>query len=137
LVDPAGARATPQLLGAIREELEERTCGVEGDCRLYFRPDEHAVIVLVDRCALLRRRVYADLSTRACHYNLAVMIERQGRWRRAHDTGAPAAPRMTPEQERAALAREGDAILGGQIEIRHVARRQLFVAGRPVNDPFE
>ena len=44
---------------------------------------------------------------------------------------------MSPAQERASLAREGDAILNGQIEIRRVERRQLFVAGKAVDQPFE
>jgi hypothetical protein len=137
LVDPAGTPVTPQLLAAVRQELDERSCGVQGDCRLYFRPDEHAVIVLVDRCALLRRRAYADLSTRACSYSLSVLLERDGRWQRARDAGGPGEQSMTPEQERAALAREGDAILGGQVEIRRIERRQLFVAGKPADQPFE
>jgi len=137
LVDPAGARVPPQLLAAVREELDERWCGVQGDCRLYIRPDEHAVIVLVDRCALLRRRAYADLSTRrACSLSTSVLLERQGRWQRA-ETILPAEPRMTPAQERASLTREGDAILSGEVEIRHVDRRQLFVGGKPIALPFE
>jgi hypothetical protein len=136
LVDPTGAQVTPQLLAAIREELGERDCGVHGDCRLYFRPEEHAVIVLVDDCALLRRRVYADLSTRqSCRLYSYALLERDGRWRRAPDRVSDS--QMTPAQERDSLAREGEAILNGQVEIRHVERRQLFVAGKPVNEPFE
>jgi uncharacterized protein DUF4153 len=136
-VDPAGIRVPPQLLAVLRDELFERSCGVQGDCRFYFRPEEHAAVVLIDRCALLRRRAYADLSTRPCNYNIFVLLEREGRWRRARDSDIPAAATMTPVQERASLAREGDAILNGQIEIRHVERRQLFVAGKPVDQAFE
>jgi hypothetical protein len=44
---------------------------------------------------------------------------------------------MTPAQERASLTREGDAILSGQVEIRHVDRRQLFLGGKPIALPFE
>jgi len=138
LVDPAGAQVTPQLLAAVREELDGRFCGVEGDCRLYFRPAEHVVIALVDRCAVLRRRAYADSSTRVgCGYGLSVLLERDGRWQRARDSGISVEQHMTPAQERAALAREGEAILAGQVEIRRIERRQLFVAGKPVDQPFE
>jgi len=138
LVDPAGARVTPQLLRAIREELGARSCGVQGDCRLYFRPGEHAVIVLIDRCAVLRRRAYADVSARlACSLDQSVLLERDGRWQPARPAGTDAPPRMTPAQERASLAREGDAIRNGRIEIRHVEMRQLFIASKPASEPFE
>jgi hypothetical protein len=138
LVDPAGTPVPRPLLQAIQEEYGSNSCGRQGDCRLYFRPAEQAVIVLVDRCAILRRRAYADPSTHPrCRYEPSVFLERDGRWRRARDQDVRVAAELTPEQEHASLAREGDAILRGQVEIRRVERRQLFVAGRPVNEPFE
>jgi hypothetical protein len=145
IVEPRGTPIPPALLAAIRGASRpgRSGCGRSGDCLLFFRPQQHAVIVLTDNCALLRRHAYAETSTRTgCTFEPAVFIEEGGQWRLGSDaiTTRPAGTvpmTMTPQQERESLQREGDAILRGEVEVRAVQRRQLFIAGRPVDQPFE
>lgn len=141
LVDPAGTPVPPALLAAMRDDEGDYLrsgCGRSGDCRLYFRPGQHAVIVLMDTCALLRRHAYADpASRRNCMFDPTVYVEEGGRWHRADQYPQSHEVRMTPQQERESLRREGDAILRGEVEVRTVERRQLFIAGRPINEPFD
>ena len=138
LVEPAGTQVPPALLRAVQDDYDMRSCGRRGDCRFYFRPAEGAVIVVADECTTIRRRAEADRATLGeCGLNTTVFAERNGRWDRVDTRVARTRPAMTAEQERASLTREGDALRRGEVEIRRVERRQLFVGGQPVNEPFE
>jgi uncharacterized membrane protein YiaA len=137
LVDPAGTEVPRALLDAIREDYEWRACGQRGDCRLYFRSAGQAVVVVLDECAAIRRRAETDPATRqTCFYHTDVFVLRSGRWERANSAVAPPVT-VSPEQERASLVRESEALRRGNVEIRRVERRQLFIDGKPVRQPFE
>lgn len=141
IVEPRGTPVPPALLAEIRERNGRLRsgCGRSGDCFLFFRPQQHTVIVLFDNCGLLRRHAYAETSNRMdCNFNPEAYVEEGAGWRRVGDPMAVSTPIvMTPQQERESLQREGDAILRGEVEVRTVQRRQLFIAGRPINEPFE
>ncbi|HST35975.1 MAG TPA: DUF4153 domain-containing protein, partial [Allosphingosinicella sp.] len=138
LVDPAGTPVPPALLRAVQDDYDTRSCGRRGDCRFYFRPAEHAVIVIADECTALRRRAETDRAALGqCNYDTIVYVEQNGRWDRADRRAVAIGPALTPEQERASLTRESDALRRGEVEIRRVERRQLFVGGRPVKEPFD
>jgi Domain of unknown function (DUF4153) len=141
MVDPPGTLVPQSLRRAMGgDTVTVARCGLHGDCLIFFRPADHAAIVIMDNCALLRRHAYADGSP-GCGFDLSVYLERDGQWRSAVPDGSmlrqPPQPAMTPAQERAALVREGDSILHGRMEIRRVERRQLYLDGRPLNQPFE
>jgi len=137
LVDPAGTEVPRALLDAIREDFDWRSCGQRGDCRLYFRSAGQAVVVVLDECAAIRRRTEIETATRPrCHYHTDVLVLRSGRWERANSAVVTPVT-MSSEQDRASLVRQSDALRRGHVEIRRVERRQLFIDGKAVNQPFE
>mgnify|MGYP003579880125 CR=1 FL=1 len=115
-------------------------------CTLTFLPGGNEALLLVDSCflpapdtAAVARPATKDSSPVVvtvpappyCPAPVADRYVREGnKW-----TSADKLPK--PAQEPAARARSASGITAGAIEIRKVERRQVFVGGEPVGDPFE
>lgn len=137
---PAGAAMPPGL----REALLGRfvalgVCRGKGECLLYLKPGEASAVVLVDRCAGMsaeqaRRDARCELDPATFEltdkgWQDVRSIKRLERDRRAGRTPA--------DDEAARLGREREAARNGQVEIRQVTRRQVFLGGRPKGAVFE
>ena len=62
---------------------------------------------------------------------------RGAEWINTNDLDGAAEPKMTPDQERASLKSERDAIDTGKVEIRDVTEQQLFIGDKPIARPFK
>lgn len=120
---PQGATVPNELIDlAIRWE----SCGQDTDsgCTVYLMPGGREALIFNDRC-------FATPPSgvrRYCHGPNHVVL-RNGTW------GEPKTPE--PERRKEIQAAETEAYQSGAIEVRPVQRRQVFVGGVPVGDPFE
>lgn len=130
-VRPAGARIPDALKAIIAKDV----CDNQDLCRV-FLIDDRTAVVLGDACANLQGD--KQLEANACSVDLRTYVMGPKGWDEA-DFKNPlsATPGMTPEEERAALRRERDAITGGQVTVRKVEMRQTFIGDKPVSSPFE
>ncbi len=118
---PAGAPLPPELRNAIAESWECR----EQRCTLTFLSGGKEAVLLT-YSQLKRRDGTIGLSTgRVERYALV-----KGKWTDPVETG-------NASTDAAANARIAAGLDSGQIEVRPVQRRQVFVGGVPVGDPFE
>lgn len=135
---PAGTALPPELREAVANLWQ---CRREA-CTLTFLPGGREAVLLVDSCyrpapaaatkpespALVRIPAqdagYCPLSNPA-RYALS-----GGKWIDGDALSKPAA-------DPAARTRSASGLQSGAIEIRKVERRQVFVGGEPVGDPFE
>jgi hypothetical protein len=107
-------------------------CGVtDRPCTLLWRPGSTEAVTISGSCA---PKVRSDRSSAkgaargAC--SVAHLIERKGDW--VVDTGSGAS--SPPDADRAAAAA---ALARGDVTIRPVQRRQLFIGDTPVGNTFE
>lgn len=109
---------------ALREALvRPRACDDRDEsCTLVFEPGGTEAILLKDDCFDTSRPFYCGSPQR--------LVQKGGRWIGVEDAVAAG----KDDSERAALAK---AYQSGQIEVRPVQRRQVFVGDVPVGDPFE
>ena len=120
---PQGAAVPNELIDlAIRWE----SCGKDTDsgCTVYLMPGGREALIFNDRC-------FATPPSgvrRYCHGPNHVVL-RKGTW------GEPKT--HEPKRRKAIQAAEIGAYQSGAIEVRPVQRRQVFVGGVPVGDPFE
>ncbi|MGA9581793.1 MAG: DUF4153 domain-containing protein [Allosphingosinicella sp.] len=139
-VFPAGTALPPGL----REAVLGRPgapgfCKGEGECLLFVKAGEPRAVLLTDRCAAPRAAKRPRLDD-WCEIASTVIEPTAGGWA---DASAPAAATAMargadPAAERAAkLQRQREAMAKGVVEIREVARRQVFVGGQPQGDLFE
>lgn len=116
--------------------VDQVDCRPQGGCRLFWQPGQDAAVFVVDGCAAFSRAEQVDPAQR-CDIDVNAYVLRGARWQEADRFVPEPAAKMSPAQERVALARERGAIDRGHIEIRPVPRRQVFVGGDPVGQPFE
>lgn len=90
-------------------------CGIEGACVLVWQPGEPTAVVIRPNC-----------TDRGCYPSVTRLSQRDGRWPQRPDVEASPAPRFTPGE-----------LTAGNIEVRTVERRQVFVGGKPLGEPFE
>ena len=133
-VYPAGAAVSAEL----REALLGRPgnpgiCRGRGECRVFLKPGERLAIVVRDRCPGSgatkegRGEAFCDLVS-------TVVEPTAGGWSEVSDLPAPTAAGKARdvEAERAAsLKRQREAVRRGEVEIREVTRRQVFIGGEP------
>ena len=129
VVRPAPAEVPDNLRAALIGATRASTgvCVGEGRCELIWRPGERIAVAIKDECPMPDA---ADNAPGGCDLRIATLVEEGGEWR---DTAAAPEPVVTAA-DRAAQRR---AIASGQVEIRDVTRKQLFIGGRPVGQPFE
>lgn len=132
-VFPAGA-AVP---AGLREALLGKPgspgiCRGRGECRLFLKPGEAQAIVVRDRCPGSgateegRRETFCELVT--------TVVEPTGQgWRDVSDPPPTATgkPRDVAAEHAASVKRQREAVRRGEVEIREVTRRQVFIGGEP------
>jgi Domain of unknown function (DUF4153) len=132
-VFPAGNAVPP----ALREAVLGRpgrpgACTGKGECFLFWKPGEPAAVAIMDRCpsGSPAGRLGCELDRTSIHL-------RDGQWRLPTDELPRPADRRTPEQAEAQQKRQREALRRGEIEIREIKRRQLFIGGEAVGGDFE
>lgn len=114
-------------------------CRGRGECRLFMKPGERLAIVVRDRCpgsgatAEGRREASCDLVS-------AVVEPTAQGWRDVTDLPAPIVagnPRDVEAEHAASVKRQREAVRRGEVEIREVTRRQVFIGGEPHGSPLE
>jgi uncharacterized protein DUF4153 len=110
-------------------------CFGRGECHLFWKPGETRAVVVMDRCG-------GDAASDPTNYNCGlypvVVGQAQGRWVNSRDPAGSDVPAMeTPAQRAAALKRSREALARGEVEVREVARRQVYIGGKPAGDLFE
>lgn len=114
VVIPARAAAPADLV-----RLATAFCGGAGDCLLHWRPGQRQAIAILDGCRSFAR---AEVPGDTCGTTVAVFEQAEGAWRDVRNR-PPRAPQAVPVRS--------------SVEIRAVPRRQVFIDGRPVGEPFE
>ncbi|HET9638791.1 MAG TPA: DUF4153 domain-containing protein [Allosphingosinicella sp.] len=149
LVFPAGAPVSADL----RQFLLGRpgkpgACTGRGECLLYWKPGATTAVALMDRCAVpaVGREAQVQPEHRCLIEPLALERTENG-WRyigggnpgRMLDSigAASTATADARAQELAMLKREREALQRGEVEIREVKRRQVFIGGEPKGPEFE
>lgn len=137
---PAGAAMPPGLREALLGRFAALgVCRGKGECLLFLKPGEASAVVLVDRCAGMsaeqaRRDFRCELDPATFELTAKGWQDVRSRTRRELDRRAGRTP---VEDESASLGREREAARNGQVEIRQVTRRQVFLGGRPKGAEFE
>lgn len=139
-VFPEGA-AVP---AGLREALLGRpgnpgVCRGKGECLLFVKAGEPRAVVLMDRCAGSGATEQARRQAR-CEIVPTVLEPGTKGWTDVADRPAPTMTgggRILADEEAAKLRREREAIRRGDVEIREVTRRQVFVGGVAKGDLFE
>lgn len=108
-------------------------CRGRGECRLFLKAGERRAVVVRDRCPGSgateegRGEAYCDL--------VSTVVEPTARgWTDVSDPPAPVAAgkaRDVRAEHRATVRRQREAVLRGEVEIREVTRRQVFIGGEP------
>lgn len=126
---PSGTTLPPALIDAMAGNIN---CTSEGKCTVFLMPGGAEALVFQDwcydraakggeelavNCGLENRYRFVDGRWQSMNYNL--QIDRKD------------------EAAKAAAAKAGKAYQAGQIEVRPVTRRQVFVGGEPVGEAFE
>lgn len=129
---PAGSALPPELADMI---VDQRTCAGNDHCTLYFAPGGAETILFVDDCYAAPAStvttgtgtsIQVTVPAMDCVGGTRFMLS-AGKWVQ------PSKAELTSAEQAAA----SDAYKSGKIEIRAVPRRQLFVGGVPVGDPFD
>ena len=138
-VFPAGAAVPPALRQAVLGRPgNPGVCRGKGECLLFLKPGEQRAVVLMDRCAG-SGATGQDRQT-DCEVVPTVLEPFANGWRDVDSRSSPnviGSGRTFAEEQAAKLRREREAIRKGDVEIREVTRRQLFVGGEPKGGLFE
>jgi hypothetical protein len=112
----------------VKYVVRNEGCGETADkgCLLYFLPGDREVVVLADMCF----RAKADPRHSIYCHGPAILYLIDGKWT---EQGKNPPPGPTE----AARAGEAQAYAQGKVEVRAVTRRQVFIDGKPVLEPFE
>jgi hypothetical protein len=133
-VRPAQVPIPPALMEALLPRQErDRTgpgaCESEGTCTLFWSPGETVAVAVLDSCT---GRAGADEN---CRFGTTVLANRGGRWTNVSDHSDATASTLTLPELSGRVQR--DAIARGDVQVREVRRRQLFVGDQPVGNAFE
>lgn len=123
---PSAIPLTPELRGIL---ADYKVCGdTDQRCTMYVFPGERQALIYKDSCiaSLEERSDEATGIDWMCRNPIRIEFA-DGKWRFMET-------RLSDPALRAAL---GEGYREGKIEVRPVQRRQVFVGGVPVGDPFE
>ncbi|HYW17557.1 MAG TPA: DUF4153 domain-containing protein, partial [Allosphingosinicella sp.] len=130
---PAGSPVPADLRDAVLG-LPGRpgACTGEGECFLLWKPGQTVAVAVMDRCPPPGPTRY-----RSCEFSRTVLGQENGRWIRPAERSLM--PPGSPDWRQAAAAqqRQRQALRRGEVEVREVTRRQLFIGGQPVDGVFE
>ncbi|HYE28881.1 MAG TPA: DUF4153 domain-containing protein [Allosphingosinicella sp.] len=131
-VVPAGVAVPPDLREAVLGRPgRPGACVGKGDCYLLWRPGQSFAIVVIDSCPA------SPPPGNYCELRRTVVNQHGGRWVRPADEAAMVPAVRDSRQAAAALQRQRQALRRGEVELREVSRRQLFIGGYPVEAEFE
>lgn len=120
VVSPKGAALPPELA----REIDRSVCTNGRVCRLFIQPDGRTAVVVSDGCATVSG------GDKRCMMSPVVFVQGTDGWARMTNT-----PVIVVSDKRGEAKR--DAVNAGQIEVRKVERRQLFIGGEPQGQAFE
>ncbi|HEX2762935.1 MAG TPA: DUF4153 domain-containing protein [Allosphingosinicella sp.] len=103
-------------------------CSGKGECFLFWKPGDKSAVVVVDRCGA--GPDYCAMVSSVLDLSSTGWVDRQ-------DPDLRLAVPQDDESRRAELARQRAAVAKGDVEIREVTRRQVFVGGKPEGPEFE
>ncbi|MDB5680181.1 DUF4153 domain-containing protein [Sphingomonas bacterium] len=131
-MNPAGTALAEPLKAAAKN-----LCGSTPLCRIFLQPDGRTAVVVSDGCADLTPAQQADPAFK-CSRDVNRLVADGGKWQEP-DSGPYIDPGqgVTDAQERKSLAEEGDAFRRGDVTVRAVERRQVFVGGKPQGPIFQ
>lgn len=124
-----GSAALPPALAEALTDPDVCSPDDEQPCTLFWEPGSREAVAIGGDCRSARRPDGEGYMIAAGHYCLTTHLQFDGKaWRK---TAAPAVrSKAAREAVAAGLAR-------GNVEIRPVERRQVFIGGVPVGEPFE
>jgi hypothetical protein len=135
---PAGSGLPPGLRDAI---IGERfgPCRDEMLCRVYLQADGATAVVFGDGCERpgLTREEQDPHSARCGVDDIAAFTLDDGKWQRAEWADPTPDQRLSPEAERESDRREREAIESGDVTVRPLRLRQIYIGEKPVDGPFE
>lgn len=147
LVRPAPADLPPALRDAVLEHhgKDDGVCTGRGMCTLFWKPGDTIAVAVMDHCAAkgpapapaVPER--ATVGSRSCSIESMVMQMTGQKWEAAGSGPTIDLPpgNYLPKEEKAQMIADRQAILRGEVEVREVRRRQLFLGGRPAGQVFE
>jgi hypothetical protein len=127
-VFPAGTVVPAELRDAVLGRPgNPGTCSGKGQCFLFWKPGEARAVVIVDPC---------QGAGPYCEVNSSVLEHSEKGW---VDGLHPDQlfPAQDEKSRKAELARQQAAVAAGQVEIREVSRRQVFIGGKPHGNLIE
>lgn len=137
---PAGTALPPELRAAIAANWQCRG----KPCTLSFQPGAREALLLVDSCYLPSPTATAAPAAEAGSPPVVTVpappyctITTPDRYVLSGGQWIDSSKLPGPADEPSVRARTASGITAGAIEIRKVERRQVFVGGEPVGDPFE
>lgn len=118
-------------------------CAGTGECLVFWKPGERTAVALMDGCAA--SVVGRDRQTNRgsdCNIELTAFEETPKGWRAATQASVKQRPSETKApvgspEDMAGLRAEREAIERGDVTVREVRYRQVFIGGRPAGLPFE
>jgi hypothetical protein len=112
-------------------------CNDNPECLLYWRPGDSRAIALIDPCYVQPGTRGPAIVVVGCGWDVRLYEQAGSAWRRVPEFRGREAPFVGVAADRREEAARRAAALAGQIEIRPVAARQVFIAGKPIGRPFE
>jgi hypothetical protein len=142
IVRPLQVPLPPELRQAVLPDNPiARICAGPGECLLFWRPGQTSAVAILDGCAAsIVGRAAQTRPGVGCTIDVTPLNLRNGRWTETsniRDGAAPEEPERGSPQEAAMLRAERAAIDRGDVVIREVTRRQVFIGGKPVSQLFE
>lgn len=109
-------------------------CGSDGKCDLFWSPGQTQAVAVHDLCAPTPHG--RDGESTRCDIDTTVLVERDGEWHEIDEVRQSIIAEMNrygAQQQRDRRA----AVARGEVEVREVTLRQLYIGGKPSGEPFE
>ena len=107
----------------------------KASCLLSWQPGADIAVVIEDSC--FGKSGDDAINKSVCTVHVNTLKLKDGKWIDPNSQASAAALVTTAEQERARALAERDALNRGDVQVRTVPRRQVFIGGRPDGAPFE
>jgi hypothetical protein len=129
-VFPAGAT----IPSALKIRITPYICQEKALCTVFLQPDGRTAVVLSDGCTALPSEKQSDPKTSCLIFTHTFVFGAQG-WEEPESGREPSA--YAGDDAVTMLKAERDAIARGDVVVRKVERRQLFIGDKPVGPVFE
>ena len=139
MVFPAGTEIPVKLREALLGGggVKEPFCNKSGVCRLYWQPGSASAIAFLDQCAALPRD-RRDEPSASCARSPGIFELRDGVWTNLYlRSGITPQSKLPPGKEKSLLEGESKALDRGEVEVRTITKRQLYIGGRPAGEVFD